>query len=139
MRGERLEHNGIQIINDSYNSNPEAVRAMLDVLAARPERRKIAVLGEMKELGQWAGSLHREIGAYAADVGINVLVWIRGSARFLVEESIKRGMRADAALFYEDPVQAGEKLKELAQAGDVILFKGSRGTRVELALERFIS
>ena len=139
MRGEQILHNGIQIINDSYNSNPEAVRAMLDVLAARPERRKIAVLGEMRELGRWAPDLHREAGAYAAGVGINVLIGVCGSARFLVEESIKRGMRADAAFFFETPLQAGDKLKELAQAGDVILFKGSRGTRVELAMERFLA
>ncbi len=139
MRGERISHQGIQIINDSYNSNPEAVYAMLDVLAARPEQRKIAVLGEMRELGEWAGELHRKAGAYAANLGIDVVIGIRGSGRLLVEEALKKGMTSESALFYETPEQAGDKLKELARSGDVILFKGSRGTRVELALERFLA
>ena len=139
MRGEHITHNGIEIINDSYNSNPEAVRAMLDVLAARPERRKIAVLGEMKELGHWAEGLHRGIGKYVTEAGIDVLVGVRGAAKFMVEESILNGFQADAAFFFDSPEQAGHHLKQLAQAGDVILFKGSRGTRVELALERFLA
>ena len=139
MRGEHITHNGIEIINDSYNSNPEAVRAMIDVLAARPERRKIAVLGEMRELGHWAEGLHRGIGKYVTEAGIDVLVGIRGAAKFMVEESILNGFQADAAFFFDSPEQAGHHLKQLAQAGDVILFKGSRGTRVELALERFMA
>ena len=137
MRGERISHHGIQIINDSYNSNPEAVCAMLDVLASRPEQRKIAVLGEMRELGQWAGDLHRKAGAYAANLGIDVVIGIHGHGRSLVEEARKKGMPPESAIFFETPEQAGDKLKELARTGDVILFKGSRGTRVELALERF--
>ncbi len=139
MRGDRVSHNGVEIINDSYNANPEAMRAMLDVLAARPESRKIAILGEMKELGQWSADLHREVGAYAAQLGIDMLIGVCGAARFLVEESIHRGMSKNVALFFDSPEQAGDRLKELAQSGDVILFKGSRGTRVELAMERFLS
>ena len=57
MRGERVEHNGVTIWNDCYNSNPEAARAMLDVLAGTPARRRVAVLGEMLELGHSAEDL----------------------------------------------------------------------------------
>ncbi len=139
MRGERISHHGIQIINDSYNSNLEAVCAMLDVLAARPEQRKIAVLGEMRELGKWADELHRKAGAYAASLGIDVVIGIRGHGRALVEEALEKGMAPGSALFFETPEEAGDKLKEIARSGDAILFKGSRGTRVELALERFLA
>ena len=139
MRGERITHHGIEIINDSYNSNPEAVRAMIDVLAARPERRKIAVLGEMKELGQWTESLHREAGKCVARAGIDLLVGVRGAASFIIAGSIEEGLDAGSAIFFQNPEEAGDYLKRLAQAGDVILFKGSRGTRVELALERFLA
>lgn len=138
MRGERITRNGIEIINDCYNSNPDAVRGMLDVLRDIPAQRKIAVLGEMLELGRWAEPLHREVGKYAARCGVTVLVGIRGDARFLVESAISAGLSSDAAFFFEDPEQAGLHLRSMAREGDAILFKGSRGTRVEKALERFL-
>jgi UDP-N-acetylmuramoyl-tripeptide--D-alanyl-D-alanine ligase len=137
MRGERFSHRGITVLNDCYNSNPEAARAMLDVLRITPARRRIAVLGEMLELGRWAESLHRDVGRYAAESGINVLVGIRGAARHMVAEAMLAGLAADAAYFFENPADAGDLLRQIAQEGDAILFKGSRGTQVEKALERF--
>jgi UDP-N-acetylmuramoyl-tripeptide--D-alanyl-D-alanine ligase len=136
MRGERLQRNGITIINDCYNSNPDAARAMLDVLRDIPARRYVAVLGEMLELGRWSEPLHRDVGRYAARCGVNVLVGIRGVARSLIEAATEAGLAKDAAYFFEDPIEAGERLREIVQPGDAILFKGSRGTRVEKALEK---
>lgn len=138
MRGEHFIRNGITIWNDCYNSNPDAVRAMLDVLRATPARRRIAVLGEMLELGRWSEALHRDVGCYVAECGVNVLVGIRGAARSMVEAAIAAGMAADAAYFFEEPHQAGIMAHQLAAEGDAVLFKGSRGTRVELALESFL-
>ena len=137
MRGERLEHNGIVIWNDSYNSNPEAVRAMVDVLRATPARRRVAVLGEMLELGQSTEPLHRDIGRYVAVQGIDVLIGIRGAARFTVDEAVRAGL-SGAAYFFEDPATAGDFARGLVRAGDAVLFKGSRGVQVELALERVL-
>lgn len=138
MRGERLIANGITILNDCYNSNPDAVRAMLDVLRDTPAQRRIAVLGEMLELGRWSESLHRDIGRYAAESGVDVLVGIRGAARFTVDAAVEAGLQPGAAFFFEDPIAAGDQLRMTAHQGDAILFKGSRGTRVERALERFL-
>jgi UDP-N-acetylmuramoyl-tripeptide--D-alanyl-D-alanine ligase len=138
MRGERLEHNGIVIWNDSYNSNPEAVRAMVDVLRATPARRRVAVLGEMLELGQSTEPLHRDIGRYVAVQGIDVLIGIRGAARFTVDEAVRAGLSDSAAYFFEDPATAGDFVRGLVRAGDAVLFKGSRGVQVELALERVL-
>jgi len=138
MRGERITHKGIEVINDCYNSNPDAARGMLDVLRDISARRKIAVLGEMLELGRWSEPLHREVGIYAARCEVNVLVGIRGDARFLVESAVTAGLSSDAAFFFNDPEQAGIFLRSVAREGDAILFKGSRGTRVEKALERFL-
>ncbi|MBY0375848.1 MAG: UDP-N-acetylmuramoyl-tripeptide--D-alanyl-D-alanine ligase, partial [Bryobacteraceae bacterium] len=138
MRGERIEVRGTLVLNDCYNSNPDAARAMLDVLRDLPAQRRIAVLGEMLELGHWAEPLHREVGQYAVASGISVLVGIRGAARCLVEAAVSAGLDAGAALFFEEPTPAGDYLRSVAQPGDAILFKGSRGTRVELALARFI-
>jgi UDP-N-acetylmuramoyl-tripeptide--D-alanyl-D-alanine ligase len=139
MRGERFRHGGILVFNDCYNSNPDALRAMLDVLRDTPARRRIAVLGEMLELGRWAEPLHREAGKYAAQCGISVLVGIRGAASHLLEAAKDAGLRADAAFFFDDPAQAGRLVREKAQAGDAVLFKGSRGVHVELALEQFLA
>jgi UDP-N-acetylmuramoyl-tripeptide--D-alanyl-D-alanine ligase len=138
MRGERLRHNGVLIFNDCYNSNPDAVRAMLEVVRDTPAGRRIAVLGEMLELGRWAEPLHRDVGNYAAVCGFDVLVGIRGAACFMVDAVKRAGLTADAAFFFDDPQEAGRLVRTLAQPGDVILFKGSRGVHVERALEEFL-
>jgi len=138
MRGERLEHNGVIIWNDSYNSNPEAARAMIDVLCSTPAGRRVAVLGEMLELGPSTEPLHRDIGRYVAAQGIDVLVGIRGAARFTVEEAVRAGLSDGAAYFFEDPAEAGDFLGGMLREGDAVLFKGSRGVKVERALERVL-
>ncbi len=139
MRGERFLHNGVLILNDCYNSNPDAARAMIDVLRDTPAKRRIAVLGEMLELGRWSGALHRDVGSYVAAQGIDVLVGIRGAASNLVDAAKEAGQAVNAAFFFDDPAEAGDRLRKIAREGDVILFKGSRGTHVERALERFLS
>ena len=139
MRGERLRHRGVLVYNDCYNSNPDAVRAMLDVLRDTPARKRIAVLGEMLELGRWAEPLHRDVGNYAAGSGINVLVGLRGAACYIVDAAKVAGLRADAAFFFEHPAEAGRFVKSIAEPGDAILFKGSRGVHVEIALEEFLA
>ncbi len=139
MRGQRLMHKGVLILNDCYNSNPDASRVMIDVLRETPAKRRIAVLGEMLELGRWSEALHREVGSYVAMSGIDVLVGIRGEACHLVDAARQSGLAVDAAFFFPDAEQAGEHLRRIAQPGDVILLKGSRGTHVERALERFIA
>jgi UDP-N-acetylmuramoyl-tripeptide--D-alanyl-D-alanine ligase len=133
MRGERVEHNGITIWNDCYNSNPEAVESMIGVLKQTPAARRIAVLGEMLELGEASDALHRQVGRYAADHGIDLVIGVHGSARALVDAA------GDGARFFEDPASAGDFVRSLARPGDAILFKGSRGVRMELALERVLA
>jgi UDP-N-acetylmuramoyl-tripeptide--D-alanyl-D-alanine ligase len=137
MRGERLQAGGILVWNDCYNSNPDAVRSMIDLLRDTPARRRIAVLGEMLELGRWSECLHREVGHYVAKSGIRVLLGIRGDARGMVDAAVEAGIDRGSAYFFEDPGAAGDRLREIAREGDAILFKGSRGTHVEEALERF--
>lgn len=129
MRGERKTHNGVTILNDSYNSNPEAAKRMLDCLAKETAARRIAVLGEMLELGHMAETLHRELGRYAKEKGIEVIVGIAGAAKLLTEE-------AGSQYFFPDAESAGDFLRNFVRPGDAILFKGSRGTHVERALAR---
>lgn len=134
MRGERHRWRGVTVLDDSYNSNPDAARAMLDVLHDEPAARRIAVLGEMLELGSWSGVLHKKIGEYAAQANIDMIIGVRGAARQLVETAKASGLSGDRAIFFDEPEQAGNFLREFVRPGDAILFKGSRGTHVERAL-----
>ena len=93
----------------------------------------------MLELGRWAEPLHREVGSYAAAQGIDVLVGIRGAAWDIVDAARSTGLNAGAALFFDDPAEAGRAVRSIAQAGDAVLFKGSRGVHVERALDQFLA
>ena len=137
-RGRRFIHRGAIVLDDCYNANPEAVHRMLDLLCAEPAGRRLAVLGEMLELGRMSVALHRNVGRYAARHGIDVLVGIRGAAREMIQGAVEAGMSRDAVFFFEEPGEAGEFLAGRIRPGDAVLFKGSRGTRVELALERYM-
>jgi UDP-N-acetylmuramoyl-tripeptide--D-alanyl-D-alanine ligase len=136
MRGETLEYNNVTVINDCYNANPEAMRSMIELLRETPARRRIAVLGEMLELGREAEALHRGIGQFAAEQGVNAVIGVRGAARFMVDEAVKSGMSDSAALFFDSPEEAGDFVRDFTRPGDAVLFKGSRGVQVERALER---
>ena len=139
MRGERLERRGILVWNDCYNSNPEAAQSMIDVLAESPAARRVAVLGEMLELGHASDELHRRVGRYAAAHGVDLLIGVRGAAKAMVDAAIDAGLPPGAAYFFAEPGEAGEFAREQARAGDAILFKGSRGVHMERALERFLA
>ncbi|MBZ5583409.1 MAG: UDP-N-acetylmuramoyl-tripeptide--D-alanyl-D-alanine ligase [Acidobacteriia bacterium] len=139
MRGERMERDGVVIWNDCYNSNPEAAQSMIDVLRATPAARRIAVLGEMLELGRAAGELHRRVGRYAAEQGIDLLIGVRGNARAMVDGALEEGIPKSGARFFEDAAEAGEFARSNARPGDAILFKASRGVKIERALERFLA
>ena len=138
MRGQRFQHRGITIFDDCYNSNPDAAKTMLELLRDTTAQRRIAVLGEMLELGQWSEPLHRDVGSFAVRCRVDVLAGIRGVARSMVQSAIEQGLGEDAAFFFETPVEAGQWLQGVARTGDAILFKGSRGTHVEVALAKFM-
>jgi UDP-N-acetylmuramoyl-tripeptide--D-alanyl-D-alanine ligase len=110
----------------------------LNVLRDTPAQRRIAVLGEMLELGRWSEPLHRDVGRYVVECGISVLLGIRGATRHMVDAAMESGMGVNAAYFFPEPEEAGVNLRSIAKSGDAILFKGSRGTHVEKALERFL-
>jgi UDP-N-acetylmuramoyl-tripeptide--D-alanyl-D-alanine ligase len=131
-RGQILQLRGATIINDCYNSNPEALISMIATLAALPAERRILVAGEMLELGPSAAELHRHCGRLAAKRGIDLIIGVRGNAEFLVE-----GARQEHAetFFLESPEEAGNWLKAELMPGDAVLLKASRGVRLERALE----
>jgi UDP-N-acetylmuramoyl-tripeptide--D-alanyl-D-alanine ligase len=131
-RGDVLEIGGATILNDSYNSNPEALQSMIHTLAVRPAKRRILIAGEMLELGEHASMLHAACGKAAADAGIDIVVGVRGNAQHLAAAACLCGV---ASIFLPDAPMAGEWLARNLQPGDVVLIKGSRGVQLERAIE----
>ena len=131
-RGQVLSFAGATIISDSYNSNPNALKAMIDTLASMKAERRILVAGEMLELGPTAEALHRECGRHAADKKIDVVIGVRGLAQALAEAACGAGIQSQ---FLETPEQAGEWLARHLRPGDAVLLKASRGVKLERALE----
>ncbi len=135
-RGQVVQLGNITVINDCYNSNPKALNAMVDVLAAIPAKRHIVVAGEMLELGSSGEELHRRAGRHMAEKKIDVLLGVRGLAQPMVEAARQAGIRAE---FVPTPETAGEWLAQETRGGDVVLLKASRGVKLERALETWQS
>jgi UDP-N-acetylmuramoyl-tripeptide--D-alanyl-D-alanine ligase len=131
-RGEVVKLGNITIINDCYNSNPKALDAMVDALAAIPAKRRIVVAGEMLELGPAGEEMHRSSGQHIAGKKIDALVGVRGLARAMVDSAREAGMRAE---FLATPLEAGEWLVRESCEDDVVLLKASRGVKLEQALD----
>jgi len=129
-RGQTLHLRGATIINDCYNSNPEALKAMIRTLMSVPGQRHILVAGEMLELGRETAALHASCGEAARDV--DIVLGVRGNAVHIVEAAKQGGAEA---LFMETPELAGAWLKRNLREKDVVLLKASRGVRLERALD----
>jgi UDP-N-acetylmuramoyl-tripeptide--D-alanyl-D-alanine ligase len=134
-RGVQQQWNGAAIVNDCYNSNPAALRAMVDTLMAMPAARRIVVAGEMLELGDAAAALHSECGAHMAARGVDFVLGVRGHALHIVDAAAQAGI---SAAFVESPEEAGDWLKANLQPGDAVLLKGSRGVQLERALKALV-
>lgn len=139
MRGEVLHlvlpgGGNVTIINDCYNSNPKALKAMADALAKVPAQRRIAIIGEMLELGGGAERMHRECGRIIAAHRIDLILGVRGHAAALVAAAREDGAQAE---FVATPQAAGEWMIANLREGDAVLLKASRGVRLEAALGVF--
>jgi UDP-N-acetylmuramoyl-tripeptide--D-alanyl-D-alanine ligase len=129
LRGERIAlANGIVLINDCYNANPMSMRAALDDLAESAQGRRVAVLGDMLELGAQERRMHREVGAYARARGVQLLVAVGPLAG-------EMGGEEGAVYRVPDAGEAATLLGRLLRAGDIVLVKGSRGMGLERVAE----
>ena len=131
---------GVRVVDDSYNASPAAVHAALQTLAAtRTGGRRVAILGEMRELGADTESLHRECGGAVAAAKIDVLVVIGAApAQALAAGAIAAGMDAARVHSFADSVRAADLVSALVRPGDVVLIKGSRGTRTDIVSDRLL-
>jgi UDP-N-acetylmuramyl pentapeptide synthase len=127
---------GVQFVDDSYNANPDSMKAALRTLVElETEGKRIAVLGEMGELGPESESGHREVGEEAATLGVDHLIAIGQGGALMAEAARRAGLVKTAAV--PSTTAAAELLVEIAQAGDLVLVKGSRSARTERVMEEF--
>ena len=128
---------GVTVIDDSYNSSPSALARSLEVIARSWATRRLAVVGEMLELGELSLSLHQDSGRAAAASRLWRLVTVGGDpARALGEAAIEAGMPRQAVIHFDTSIAAAPAVASMVTSGDVVLVKGSRGTRTDLVVER---
>jgi UDP-N-acetylmuramoyl-tripeptide--D-alanyl-D-alanine ligase len=132
---------GLVVVNDAYNANPESMRAALETLAgigSRSGRRTVAVLGEMRELGDEAAAAHRGTGAYAAQIGVDVLVAV-GPGAAAIAEGFRAGGTGGVTIPTAGRDEAVDWLRHNVSAADVVLVKASRGAALELIADDLLT
>ncbi len=141
MRGRILHfREGFSVIDDSYNSNPEALMSMTEVLCRLPSfGRRILVAGEMLELGPDSAILHHECGRFASKAGVDAVIGVRAAASEIVRGARDEGMSDKQARFFQNAVEASAFLQKDIRKGDLVLIKGSRGVRMETIIQNLRS
>lgn len=141
-RGDECLH--LTVIRDCYNAAPESMRAAIDVLCMTAKKqggRAVALLGDMKELGENSKELHRSVGEYAAKAGISLLVTYGENADTIADGALLHGMRAECVVKISngDCERAAEMLFSLSKENDTVLFKASRAMQAERVADRLIN
>jgi UDP-N-acetylmuramoyl-tripeptide--D-alanyl-D-alanine ligase len=130
------EIGGVQFLDDSYNANPDSMNAALRTLVELDaDGKRIAVLGEMRELGDESERGHREVGETAATLAVDRLITIGDSAKLIAQAARAAGLEKVSAVRSTD--EAADLLGEIAEPGDLVLIKGSRAARTEEVIEQF--
>ena len=138
-RGEVLRlSKGVTVIDDSYNANPTATKRALEVLGETRDRsRRVAVLGEMLELGERASALHEDVGRAAAEAKVDVVIAVGGeAARALADAAVAAGIGRANVLYVATSDEAADAVATLIRRGDLVLVKGSRGVRTDRVVDR---
>jgi len=132
MRSQVVTHHGVQIINDCYNANPASMKAALQLLAQwSPARERVAVLGDMLELGRDTQQMHRDVGEFLAGLTLSRLIACGTLGREIAEGARRAGMPGSAIAEVSDAAAAAEYLRTMVRQGDVVLVKASRGMKME--------
>jgi UDP-N-acetylmuramoyl-tripeptide--D-alanyl-D-alanine ligase len=136
MRSQVLVNQGVKLIIDCYNANPASMKAAVQLLAqTKAKRKKIAVLGDMLELGPNAAQMHEEVGGFVARQGVDQLVACGVLGRSLAKGAKQAGLNQAHILEVPDARAAASVIKANVQSGDVVLIKASRGMKLELVAD----
>jgi len=132
MRMQIFEENGITVISDCYNANPHSMKMSLQTLAGMPcKGRRIAILGDMKELGSHSAEYHREIGSALPKLSVDCLVAIGNDAMEYCKGAEKAGLKSARIKYFENKQNAINALKFLIRENDTVLVKASRSMKLE--------
>lgn len=139
MRQNILQLNGITVINDCYNASPSSVEAGLKILNQIDEkRRKVAVLGDMLEMGAWAPNAHKLVGKYVVDAKVDFLITVGQNSRHIAQGAIEAGFPKTNLKSFDTNEEVIAFLDEFIQPEDIVLVKGSRGMKLEVIVEHII-
>lgn len=136
MRMQPVQRAGIRFLNDSYNANPGSMRAALHALRDAPcTGRKIAVLGDMLELGPYSRTAHEQIGATAARTGLAYLITVGQLARHIADGALAHGLEPHRIFSLQTATDAAHTLQAITQPDDIVLLKASRAIQLEHILQ----
>lgn len=129
--------NGVEVINDAYNASLESMKASLKYLGNIQEKRKIAVLGDMFELGEFSKELHKSVGTEVYKNNIDILICSGENSKEIVKQANKEGLSTKSTYYVENKEEILEKLKDICKKGDVVLFKASNGMQFYKIAEEY--
>lgn len=137
MRFEQVQlANGVRVVNDSYNANPESMRAAFRTVGSAKRTGKfIAVLGDMLELGSESESLHEQLGSDAVRLGVDMIYVVGNFSSAIKAGASEAGMSQSDITVFDDIGKIAGDLEDILKAGDVVLVKGSRGMKMEKVVE----
>ena len=134
--------NGIKsttIIDDTYNSSPASLIAAIEILAILPANRRIAILGDMAELGDATEGSHRQVGRAVAEKKMDILITVGPKSKFAGEEARLVGYKKDQILEFENSDEARVPVQNFIRPGDMILVKGSQAARMEKIVKEIMA
>ncbi len=121
--------NGVKLLNDTYNASFESMQATLKYIEGYKANRKIAVLGDMFELGDFAKQLHEKVGKAVVDSKIDILICTGDNAKYIVQEAKKQGMSENNIFYFENKEDIPQNITKMWKEGDIILLKASNGMK----------
>lgn len=137
-RMDITEKDGVKIINDAYNASLESMKASLEYISKLDNKRKIAILGDMFELGNYTKELHEEVGKQVYKNNIDILICSGENSKYIVKQAEAEGMEKNNIYYMEKKEDIVKKVKEIIKNGDVVLVKASNGMKFYELPERII-
>lgn len=134
---KKVNQNGVTIIDDTYNASYDSMKSSIELLG-KSSNRKIAILGDMLELGEYSEEIHRKIGEDVVNNNIDILITVGEFSKYIKHEAIKKGFNKNNIYSFEKQEDTYDLLKDILKSGDLVLIKGSHGINLEKVVEEIM-